>query len=141
MESEFVRMLVAFFVSLIIIVFINSGIDIYFDTSGVVGFGNVLALNSIFVIAGGITMLLTFVLMMTFEGFVRDYIKSDFAVTLVSILFGFAIMHFLKIYLLARFELVFNYPHLIVLAELTLMLVPLFITYSLLSAFGKAFKN
>lgn len=141
MESEFIGMLVAFIVSLIIIVFISSGIDIYFDTSGVAGFGSALGLNSIFVIGGGVIIILMFVLMMTFEGLVRDYIKSDFAVTLVSILLGFTIMYFLKINLLTKFEFVFNYPRLLVLAELLLMLVPLYITYSLLSAFGKAFKN
>lgn len=118
-----------------------SGIDFYFDSASMITLSEAIEMNTIFTISGGVSMLVIFIILMSNETTVMKFFKEDSSVVIFNIVLSIIIMYFVKNYLISKYELVFNYPNLIILSQLVLMMVIPYTANRFIRAFGKAFAH
>jgi len=137
MRSPWLKPIKEISYSLLLLLFIYSGMDTYFDNSGSLSFISGLGLNVLFLLCCLISLLLSFGLfMLHFDGRFSD--KNS---TIFSLLLSFTFSYLGKTLLISSYGLVFVFEPIIITGELLLMALPLYFAHKTLKEFGEGFKN
>ena len=147
MPKEFVLIIIAFIISLLLIALALAGIDFYFEKSGLILFGTLVKLNGIITLLGGLSMAGLFFLLgywqenWTGYGHLIKKTPDDSVLTVLNVLISLVILYFLKSFLVSHYGAEFSFPELVILMGFLMLLIPPCLVYLFLRAFGRAFRH
>ena len=138
MANDFISILISCVAVLIMLTVLMAGIDIYFDLSDAIDFSSAFKMNIFFTLGSGFIMFLSFLLVLGNETLAMRIFHNLSYGFVAGLLLSSIIMYFVKYYLITKYEVVFNYPYLILLIEtVSLMIVP----YMFYRIINQLFKN
>jgi len=128
--------------SLLLLLMIYSGIDTYFDISGLdgsgtLGFISAMGMNLLFLLFSIISILIAYAIF--FLGFDRHF--SDRKNATFALVLSTVFVYIMKSLLINSYGIVFALEPVIIIAETSLMGFPVFIVFTILKDYGKGFLH
>jgi len=122
---------------LVVFVLVFSVVDSYFDTSNSLNYLSAIGLNTLFLLSGSLSILLSFIVFFFF--FERKF--SDKTNVIFSYILSSFCLYFLKYILIVSYDVMFAIESLIIAGEVLFFAWPIYYITQVLREYGRGFQH